>query len=129
LFAAGIIGTGLLAVPVLAGSAAYAVAECFRWPIGLGLSLAKARGFYCILTVATLLGVAIDFSGVDSIKMLFWAAIVNGVISVPIMVVMMLLAVRPAVMGRFVIGRRLRMLGWFATAVMGAAVLAMFILL
>jgi NRAMP (natural resistance-associated macrophage protein)-like metal ion transporter len=129
LFAAGIIGTGLLAVPVLAGSAAYAVAECFRWPIGLGLSLAEARGFYCILTVATLLGVAIDFSAVDSIKMLFWAAVVNGVISVPIMVVMMLLAVRPAVMGAFVIGRRLRMLGWFATAVMAAAVIAMFALL
>ena len=129
LFAAGIVGTGLLAVPVLAGSAAYAVAESFRWPIGLGLPLAKARGFYCILTVATLLGVAIDFSGVDSIKMLIWAAIVNGVISVPIMVVMMLLAVRPAVMGRFVIGRRLHALGWFATAVMAAAVLAMFALL
>ncbi len=129
LFAAGIIGTGLLAVPVLAGSAAYAVAECFRWPIGLGLPLAEARGFYCILTVATLLGVAIDFSGVDSIKMLFWAAVVNGVISVPIMVVMMLLAVRPAVMGKLVIGRRLRVLGWIATSVMAVAVLAMFLLL
>jgi NRAMP (natural resistance-associated macrophage protein)-like metal ion transporter len=129
LFAAGIVGTGLLAVPVLAGSAAYAVAESFRWPIGLGLSLAEARGFYCILTIATLLGVAISLSGVDSIKMLFWAAVVNGVISVPIMVVMMLLAVRPAVMGTLVIGRRLRLLGWFATAVMAAAVLAMFALL
>ena len=129
LFAAGIIGTGLLAVPVLAGSAAYAVAECFRWPIGLGLPLAKARGFYCILSVATLLGMAIDFSGLDSMKMLFWAAVVNGVISVPIMVVMMLLAARPAVMGGLVIGPRLRALGWFATAVMAVAVLAMFALL
>ncbi len=129
LFAAGIIGTGLLAVPVLAGSAAYAVAESFRWRIGLGLSLAEARGFYFILTIATLLGIAIDLSGVDSIKMLLWAAMVNGVISVPIMAVMMLLAAKPAVMGRFVVSRRLRTLGWFATGVMAAAVVAMFIVL
>ena len=129
LFAAGIIGTGLLAVPVLGGSAAYAVAEGFRWPIGLGLRLAEARGFYFILTAATLLGVGIDLSGVDSIKMLLWAAIVNGVISVPIMAVTMLLAVRPAVMGSFVIRRRLRVLGWFATGVMAAAVVTMFVLL
>jgi NRAMP (natural resistance-associated macrophage protein)-like metal ion transporter len=127
LFAAGVVGTGLLAIPVLAGSAAYAVAESFRWRIGLGLPLAEARGFYFILTVATLLGVAINLSGVDSIKMLLWAAIVNGVISVPIMAVMMLLAAKPAVMGRFVVGRRLRFLGWLATAVMAAAVIAMFI--
>jgi NRAMP (natural resistance-associated macrophage protein)-like metal ion transporter len=127
LFAAGIVGTGLLAVPVLAGSAAYAVAESFKWRIGLGLTLAEARGFYFILTVATLLGVAIDLSGVDSIKMLLWAAMVNGVISVPIMAVMMLLAAKPAVMGRFVVSRRLRVLGWLATGVMAAAVVAMFI--
>lgn len=129
LFAAGIIGTGLLAVPVLAGSAAYAVAESFRWPIGLGLTLAEARGFYLILSAATVLGIAIDLTGVDSIKMLLWAAIVNGVISVPIMVVMMLLASRPDVMGPFVVKRRLWILGWFATAVMAAAVIAMFILM
>ncbi len=129
LFAAGIVGTGLLAVPVLAGSAAYAVAESFRWRIGLGLSLAEARGFYFILTIATLLGVAIDLSGVDSIKMLLWAAVVNGVISVPIMVVMMMLAAKPAVMGPFVVNRRLRALGWLATGVMAAAVIAMFVVL
>ena len=129
LFAAGIIGTGLLAVPVLAGSAAYAVAEGFRWPIGLGLTLAHARGFYFVLTVATLLGVAIDLSGVDAIRMLLWAAILNGIIAVPIMVVMMLLAVKPAVMGPFVIKRRLWVLGWLATAVMAVAVVALFVLL
>ena len=129
LFAAGIVGTGLLAVPVLAGSAAYAVAEAFRWPIGLGLRLAEARGFYFILTAATLLGVGIDLSGVDSIRMLLWAAILNGVISVPIMAVMMLLAVRRQVMGTFVIKRRLRVLGWSATGVMAAAVVTMFALL
>jgi NRAMP (natural resistance-associated macrophage protein)-like metal ion transporter len=127
LFALGIIGTGLLAVPVLAGSAAYAVAESFRWPIGLGLPLAEARGFYSVLTVATLIGVAIDFSAVDSIRMLLWAALLNGIISVPIMAVMMLLAVKPAVMGVFVIKRRLRVLGWAATLVMAAAVVAMFV--
>ena len=128
LFAAGIIGTGLLAVPVLAGSAAYAVAESFRWPIGLGLPLAQARGFYAILTIATLLGVAIDLSGVDAIKMLLWAAVINGVIAVPIMVVMMLLAVKPAVMGAVVVRRRLWWLGWLATAVMAVAVIALFAL-
>jgi len=128
LFALGIIGTGLLAVPVLAGSAAYAVAETMRWPIGLGLTLLEARGFYLILSASTALGVAIDFSGVDSIRMLLWAAMVNGVISVPIMAVMMLLAVKPAVMGPFVISTRLRALGWLATGVMAAAVAAMFAL-
>ena len=81
------------------------------------------------MSAATVLGIAIDLSGVDSIKMLLWAAIVNGVISVPIMVVMMLLASRPAVMGPFVVKRRLWILGWFATAVMAAAVIAMFALM
>jgi Mn2+/Fe2+ NRAMP family transporter len=125
LFAAGIIGTGLLAVPVLAGSAAYAVAETFRWPIGLGLSLAEARGFYAILAAATLIGVAVDFTNVDPIKALIAAAVVNGVIAVPIMVVMMRMAVKPAIMGPFVITRRLNILGWLSTGVMGAAVAAM----
>ena len=127
LFAAGIVGTGLLAVPVLAGSAAYAVAESFSWRIGLGLPLAEARGFYSILTIATLLGVVIDLTGVDSIKMLLWAAMINGVVSVPIMAVMMLLSARPEVMGRFVVSGRLRFLGWLATGVMAAAVVAMFV--
>lgn len=129
LFAMGIIGTGLLAVPVLAGSAAYAVAESFRWPIGLGLPLAEARGFYAILSIATLLGVAIDFSGLDPIKTLLWAAIVNGVISVPIMAVMMLLAAKPAVMGEFVVRRKLKVLGWLAALVMTIAVVTMFALM
>ena len=127
LFSAGIIGTGLLAVPVLAGSAAYAVAEAFRWPIGLGRTLPKARGFYAIVTIATALGVALNFSPVDPIKALFWSAVINGVIAVPIMVVMMLMAVRKDVMGQFVITRRLKTLGWLATGVMALAVLAMFL--
>jgi NRAMP (natural resistance-associated macrophage protein)-like metal ion transporter len=125
LFSAGIVGTGLLAVPVLAGSAAYAVAESRRWPIGLGLTLAEARGFYAILAAATLIGVAVDFTNVDPIKALLWSAVVNGVIAVPIMVVMMLLAVKPDVMGPFVVKRRLLVLGWISTGVMAAAVIAM----
>ena len=125
LFAMGIIGTGLLAVPVLAGSAAYAVAESMKWPIGHALKPLEAKGFYSIITAATLIGVAIDFSPLDPFKALYWAAILNGIVAVPIMVVMMRMAVRPDIMGTFVIRPRLRHLGWFATAVMAAAVVAM----
>ena len=127
LFAAGIIGTGLLAVPILAGSAAYAVAETFRWPIGLGLTLAEARGFYSIVAAATVLGVAIDLSGVDSIKALILAAILNGVVSVPIMVILMLMVANKKIMGSFTASDRLKRLGWLATAVMAGAVTAMFV--
>ncbi len=126
LFTAGIVGTGMLAIPVLAGSAAYAVAESFRWPIGLGLTLLEARGFYAILAIATLGGVALGFTEIDPIKALLWSAVANGVIAVPIMVVMMLLSAKPAVMGQFTARRRLRALGWLSTGVMGAAVVAMF---
>jgi NRAMP (natural resistance-associated macrophage protein)-like metal ion transporter len=126
LFAASIVGTGLLAVPVLAGSAAYAVAESHRWPIGLGLPLLEARGFYGVLASATLVGVALDFLDINPIKALLLSAIVNGVVAVPIMVVMMMLAVKPGVMGPFVVKRRLLALGWVSTAVMAAAVVAMF---
>ncbi len=125
LFAAGIVGTGLLAVPVLAGSAAYAVAEAFDWRIGLGRRVRQARGFYGILTVASLLGVALNFTPVDPIKALFWSAVINGVIAVPIMVIVMLLSASREVMGDFVVRGALRWLGWAATAVMGIAVLVM----
>jgi NRAMP (natural resistance-associated macrophage protein)-like metal ion transporter len=126
LFTAGIVGTGLLAVPVLAGSAAYAVAEAFSWPIGLGRRMTEARGFYTILSIATLLGVAIDFTSIDPIKALFWSAVINGVIAVPIMAVMMLMAGRTDIMGIFTAKRRLKVLGWFATTAMAAVVIAMF---
>jgi len=129
LFAAGIVGTGLLAVPILAGSAAYAVAETFQWRIGLGLTLAEARGFYSIVAAATVLGVAIDLSGIDSIKALIVAAILNGIVSVPIMVVLMILVANPGVMGTFVARPRLKTLGWVATGVMALAVGAMFVLM
>jgi NRAMP (natural resistance-associated macrophage protein)-like metal ion transporter len=125
LFSMGIVGTGLLAVPVLAGSAAYAVAESFKWRIGLGRTPMHARGFYAILTVATLLGVALNFTSIDPIEALFWSAVINGVIAVPIMAIMMLLAARADVMGQFVVTPRLRILGWFATGVMALAVFLM----
>ena len=126
LFALGIIGTGMIAVPVLAGSAAYAVAESLEWKRGLDLKLFEAREFYAIIALATLGGVALDFSPMDPIRALFWSAVINGVIAVPIMVVMMLLADDPKVMGAFAVTRRLKALGWLATGTMAAAVVAMF---
>jgi NRAMP (natural resistance-associated macrophage protein)-like metal ion transporter len=126
LFALGIIGTGLIAVPVLAGSAAYAVTEIFEWKRGLDLKLLEAREFYALIALATLGGVALDFSGLDPIRALFWSAVLNGVIAVPIMVIMMLLADDPKVMGNFTIKRQLKALGWLATGTMAAAVAAMF---
>ena len=127
LFSLGIIGTGMLAVPVLAGSAAYAVAETFEWKSGLDLKLFEAREFYAIIAFATLGGVLLDFTPIDPIKALFWSAVINGVIAVPIMVVMMLLADDPKVMGAFTVTRRLKALGWLATWTMAAAVVAMFV--
>jgi NRAMP (natural resistance-associated macrophage protein)-like metal ion transporter len=126
LFSLGIIGTGLLAVPVLAGSAAYAIAETFKWKNSLELQPRLAKKFYAIIALATLLGVALCFTRIDPIKALYWSAVINGVISVPIMVVMMLMASRHAVMGRLVISPRLKLLGWLCTAVMAFAVMAMF---
>ena len=126
LFAAGIIGTGLLAVPVLAGSAAYAMAGAFNWKKGLEHRPAMAKRFYSIIAVSTLVGVALCFTPIDPIKALYWSAVINGVISVPIMAVMMLMAARTDVMGRFVVTRRLKWLGWMATGVMAVAVMAMF---
>jgi len=125
LFSMGIIGTGLLSLPVLAGSAAYAVAESFNWRIGLERKLVEARGFYMILTIATLLGVILNFTPIDPIDALFWSAVINGVIAVPIMAVMMLMAVRSDVMGQFVISAHLRILGWLGTIVMALAVVVM----
>ena len=126
LFSAGIIGTGLLAVPVLAGSAAYAMAGAFGWKNSLELKPAMAKKFYSIIAVSTLMGVALCFTPIDPIKALYWSAVVNGVISVPIMSVMMLMAMRSDVMGTFVISLRLRILGWMCTGFMTVAVIAMF---
>ena len=125
LFALGIIGTGMLAVPVLAGSAAYAVSESFDWQSGLDMKLHEAVEFYGIIAIATVGGVALNFTHLDPMRALVWSAEINGVIAVPIMAIMMLLASREDIMGRFVIRPRLRRLGWLATAVMGVTVVAM----
>ena len=121
LFALGIIGTGLLAVPVLAGSAAFAVSEVEGWKSGLEYRPEQALRFYSIITAATLVGVLVDWSGLDPIKALFWSAVLNGVAAVPIMIAMMVLASRRAIMGRFVERRGLLLFGWAATLVMGLA--------
>ena len=125
LFALGVIGTGMLAVPVLAGSAAYAVADVFEWRAGLDHSAGEARGFYAVLVAATLIGTAIDFTPLDPIKALLWSAVANGVVAVPIMVAMMWLGSRREILGAHTLTRRHRVLGWIATATMAAAVAAM----
>ena len=125
LFALGVIGTGLLAVPVLAGSAAYAVADVFNWKSGLDHRFGEARGFYAVLVCATALGTAIDFTALDPIKALVWSAIANGVIAVPIMAVMMFIGASQRVLGHAVLSSRHRLTGWLATIVMLGAVLAM----
>ncbi|QWA09852.1 divalent metal cation transporter [Sodalis ligni] len=126
LFSAGIIGTGMLAIPVLAGSGAYAAAGAFKLPNSLELKFKYAKEFYTIIAVSTLIGIGICFMPIDPIKALYWSAVINGVISVPIMVVMMLMAARQDIMGKFVISSRLSVLGWICTAVMAVAVVAMF---
>ena len=127
LFSAGIIGTGLLAIPVLAGSSAYAMAGAFKWKNSLERTPMQAQRFYGIIAVSTVIGIAIGFTTIDPIKALYWSAVINGVISVPIMVVMMLMAVRSDIMGDFVISTRLKILGWLATLVMLATVVAMLV--
>ena len=126
-FALGIIGTGLLAVPVLAGSAAYAVSEVFGWRAGLSSTFHEARGFYLIIIAATGIGTIMSVMELDPIKALVWSAIVNGVISVPIMVVMMMIGQSKRIMGALTMSPRHRFFGWAATLVMGIAVLAMFV--
>jgi NRAMP (natural resistance-associated macrophage protein)-like metal ion transporter len=125
-FALGIIGTGLLALPVLAGSAAYALGEALQWRVGLAQQPRRARAFYGTIAIATLVGVILNFTPLDPIKALFWSAVINGVTAVPIMVMIMLLASRRRVMGQFTLGPWLKGLGWIATAVMTAAAAGMF---
>jgi Mn2+/Fe2+ NRAMP family transporter len=126
LFSMGIVGTGMLTVPVLAGSAAFALGEALGWPVGLAQRPARAKAFYLTIAMATLLGLVMNILHLDPVKALFWSAVVNGVVAVPLMVMIMLIAVRPAAMGQFVIGSWLRGFGWLATAVMGLAAVGMF---
>ena len=125
-FALGIIGTGLLTLPVLAGSAAYALGEALKWPVGLARTPGRAKAFYGTIAIATLIGLVMNVVRLDPVKALFWSAVVNGVVAVPVMVMTMLIAVRPAAMGMFVIGRWLRIFGWLATGVMALATVGMF---
>lgn len=127
LFAVGIIGTGLLAVPVLAGSAAFAVGDSCGWKCGLEYRVAEARGFYAVIIAATLLGIAFDWMGIPAIDALFWSAVINGFAAVPIMAVMMAIAVSRRTMGAFRASPLLLGLGWAGTAVMAAAAAAMLI--
>lgn len=127
LFAAGIIGTGLLALPVLAGSAGYALGEALRWPVGLERKPYQAKGFYAIIAVATLLGLTLDFLGVDPIKALYYAAIINGVSAGPVMILVMLMTSNGRVMGEFTVQGGLKWLGWLSAAVMLAAAAALFV--
>jgi NRAMP (natural resistance-associated macrophage protein)-like metal ion transporter len=126
IFAAGIIGTGMLAVPVLAGSAAYAVGEALGWSIGLARRPLDAKAFYATIAVATLIGILTNFVDIDPIKALFWSAVLNGVVAVPLMIVMMLMTMRPEVMGNFILPRPLWAMGWLSTAVMAFTVVTMF---
>lgn len=126
LFSLGIVGTGLLALPVLAGSAAYAMAGAFNWRNSLALKPQLAKRFYGIIALSTLIGLGIGFTKIDPIKALYWSAVINGVVSVPIMGLIMFMAVNPKIMGSFIIPTRLRVTGWAATIAMGAAALAMF---
>jgi NRAMP (natural resistance-associated macrophage protein)-like metal ion transporter len=127
LFALGIIGTGLLAVPVLAGSAAYAIGESRGWKCGLEHKPWEAVGFYVVIGLATLLGIGIDWSELDPLKALFWSAVINGVTAVPIMVAMMIVVSKHSAMGKFTARPQLLVLGWLATCVMAAAAIAMLV--
>src|SRR6476469_5678388 len=125
LFALGIIGTGMLAIPVLAGSAAYGVSEAFGWHATLEAKAPDAVGFYTIIAAATVIGFALGFSGIDSIHMLVWSAVINGIVAVPIMAMMMMIVANRKLMGRFRARTWLIALGWLGTALMALAVVAM----
>lgn len=127
LFAAGILGVGLIGVPVLAGSGAYALSEAMGWRSGLERKTADARGFYSIIAVSVLAGLVIQYLPISPMKALFWSAVINGVVAVPLMAVIILLVSKRSVMGPFTASRPIVVLGWVATAVMGAAAVWMFL--
>src|SRR6267154_4791601 len=125
LFALGIIGTGMLAIPVLAGSAAYGVSEVFEWHATLEAKAPEAVGFYTIIAAATVIGFGLGFSGIDSIHMLVWSAVLNGIVAVPIMAMMMVIVANSKLMGRFRAKSWLIALGWIGTGLMALAVVAL----
>ncbi|MEI9986294.1 MAG: divalent metal cation transporter [Aliidongia sp.] len=125
IFALGIFGVGLIGVPVLAGSGAYALCEAMGWNWGLERRTKDARGFYGVIAVSVLLALVIQYSPINPMKALVWSAVINGVVAVPLMVVIMLLVSRKSVMGPYTATRPLLVLGWIATGLMGAAALWM----
>lgn len=127
LFAAGIIGTGLLAVPVLAGSSAYAVAETTGWREGLSKRARMAPGFYAVIAASTLVGMSLDWFGIDPIRALYYAAALNGLAAPPLMVLIIMIANRKDVMGRFVNSRASNVLGWTIVVVMALAGVALIV--
>jgi Mn2+/Fe2+ NRAMP family transporter len=127
LFALGILGVGLIGVPVLAGSGAYALCEAMGWNWGLEREAVDARGFYAVIAVSVLAGLGIQYSPISPMKALFWSAVINGVVAVPLMIVIILLVSKKSVMGDYTASRPLIILGWIATVVMGAAAVRMFI--
>ncbi len=127
-FALGIIGTGLLAVPVLAGSAAYALGEARKWPVGFARKWQEAKAFYATVALATMVGMILNFTEIDPIKALYWSAVINGVTAAPVLIALMLIARRRDIMRGFTIGSALTILGWSATALMGATIGAIFLI-
>jgi len=126
LFSLGIIGTGLLAIPVLAGSSAYAMAGAFRWRNSLELKPKLAKRFYGIIGMSVLIAISLCFSPINPMKALYWSAVINGMISVPIIILMMHMATNPKIMGEFTIGNTLKILGWGCALIMGITVLLFF---
>ncbi len=126
-FVCGILGTGLLAIPVLAGSAAYAIGESVKWPVSLEKKPAQAPGFYVTITVATLAGVGLNFVHIDPIRALFWAAVLNGILAAPLMALIMHMAASTKVMGKFAVPVYLRVVGWTATAIMFVVSIGVFV--
>jgi NRAMP (natural resistance-associated macrophage protein)-like metal ion transporter len=123
-FALGIIGTGLLSIPVLAGSAAYAIGEARRWPVGLARKPLQAKAFYGAIALATLLGAAANMLSLNAVKALIWSAVINGVVAVPVMALLMLMSSSRTIMGQFRISRSWQAVGWLATLIMAIASLA-----
>ena len=128
LFALGLLGVGLIGVPVLSASAAYAMAEAMGWKWGLERDVAEARGFYSVMVVSVLAGLIIQYSPISPMKALFWSAVINGVVAVPLMVIIIVLASKKSVMGKFTASRPVIFLGWVATAIMSIAAACMFLL-
>ena len=129
LFAAGIIGTGMLALPSLSGSAAYAVGEAMGWPVGLNCKPAKSKGFYGVMCAVTAIGAALNFTGIDPMDALVWSAVLNGAAAAPIMAMLVHMAIQTKVMGKLTISRRLAWIGWGGTALMAVTTLVMLITL